>query len=411
VAGTTKKRWLWWVVGGAILLLIIVGLAGRDQSPTVQVVQVGRESLQETITSNGKGEPIAPFVVRAQLATFVSKIPTSEGQSVRKGQIILTLDATDTPAQLAPARADLLTAQSDLLHARAGGPPDEVAQLDGDLRKAQATVANLEKSQQALRQLYAKQATTQADLDKNDLELETARAALQTLQQKKDDLSHRAALDVDRLTLRVQQDGDRVRSLGEKVRSATVVAPVDGTLYSLSVHAGDYVAVGQELAQMADLRQLQVRAFVDEPDLGWLAPDQEVRITWDAMPNREWAGRTVQIPKEVVAHGTRNVGEVLCSVDNKEIQLLPNINVEVKIMVRGRKNALAISRAAVRSDGTRRYVFLLDNDRLRRREISVGIASSGKYEVLSGIAEGDRVALAGDFDLKDGMSVRAVDAR
>ncbi|MFZ0881395.1 MAG: biotin/lipoyl-binding protein, partial [Candidatus Acidiferrales bacterium] len=220
-----------------LVVASLVVLSGCGRDPDVQVVQVSRDNLQASITSNGKVEPINPFVFRAAFPTFVLKVIAAEGQAVRKGQTILTLDAADVESQLAAARSNLLTAKSDLLNARSGGPPDEVAQIDGDLRKTQAQVANLEQTQQQLRQLYAKQATTQAELDKNALELETARAVLQTLQQKKDDLVHRAALDVDRLTFLVQQESDLVRSLETKVRSALVIAPVNGTLYSLPVHA------------------------------------------------------------------------------------------------------------------------------------------------------------------------------
>ncbi len=405
------RGWVWG--GGALVLAVVlfIGLAGRGGTPEVQVVQVSREKLNAAIASNGKVEPVNAYVVRAQIASFVSSVDASESQPVHKGQRILTLDSSDAQAQLASARADLLTAQSDLRNARAGGPPSDVAQLEGDLHKTQAQVANLEQTRQALQQLFAKQAATQAEIDKNALDLATARATLQTLQQKKDDLAHRASLDVDRLTLRVDQDEALARALDEKVRSATISSPVDGTLYSLSVRKGDYVTIGQEIADMADLHKVQVRAFVDEPDLGWLAPDQVVHITWDAMPNREWTGQTLQIPKQVVAHGNRSVGEVLCSVDNDKLELLPNVNVEVRILVRERPNVLAVSRAAVRADGTERYVFRLEDGRLRRRGISVGIASASKYEVLSGLSEGDRVAIPGETDLKDGMVVRAADAK
>jgi len=411
MAETNKRRWL---IPGALIvvaLVLFIALAGRGSIPEVQVVRVAHDDLEASITSNGKVEPINAFVFRAQFPTFVSQVSAKEGQPVRRGERILTLDSADAQSQLASARSTLLTAQSELRNARAGGPPDQVAEIEGQLRTAQARVKNLEQTQQALRQLYAKQATTQAELDQNALDLESARATLQTAQQKKDDLAHRATIDVERLTLQVQQSADQVRSLEEKVRSATVVSPVDGTLYSLPVRVGDYVVVGQELAQIADLHRVQVRAFVDEPDLGWLAPGEDVYITWDAMPSREWAGRTEQIPKQVVARGTRSVGEVLCSVDNNKLELLPNTNVAVKILVRRRSSVLAVARAAVLADGAHRYVFLLDGDHLRRKEITVGIASSAKYEVVSGLSEGDRVAIPGDTALADGMAVRATDAK
>jgi multidrug efflux pump subunit AcrA (membrane-fusion protein) len=163
---------------------------------------------------------------------------------------------------------------------------------------------------------------------------------------------------------------------------------------------------------MADLRHVRVRAFVDEPDLGLLESSQTVEVTWDAKPGRMWTGRTEQVPKQVVARGMRSVGEVLCSIDNSKIELLPNTNVQVRISVRERRGALVVPRAAVREgDKGRRYVWVFDGDRVRRRDISVGVASASKYEVVSGLAPDDRVAEPADEELKDGMEIRAGEAK
>ena len=88
------------------------------------------------------------------------------------------------------------------------------------------------------------------------------------------------------------------------------------------------------------------------------------------------------------------------------MELLPNINVEVTILVVERHDALVVPRAAVREDDGKHYVFVFDGEKLHRRDISVGIASASKYEVLSGLALNDRVALPGDRNLRDGMEVR-----
>src|SRR5260370_4525274 len=82
---------------------------------------------------------------------------------------------------------------------------------------------------------------------------------------------------------------------------------------------------------MADLHKVRVRAFIDEPELGGLEPGEPVRITWDALVNRTWMGKTQVIPKQVVARGARSVGELLCEVNNDKLELLPNINVNVRI--------------------------------------------------------------------------------
>jgi multidrug efflux pump subunit AcrA (membrane-fusion protein) len=166
---------------------------------------------------------------------------------------------------------------------------------------------------------------------------------------------------------------------------------------------------------MADLHKVRVRAFIDEPDLGGLEAGEPVIITWDAFPNRTWAGKTEIIPKQVVPHMTRSVGELLCAVNNDKLELLPNINVNVRINSKERTNVLAVPRGAVESEGGRRYVFVVKpnelgvgKSKLEKREIRVGIADATSYEVMSGLQEGEMVALPGDTDLHDGMAVQVV---
>jgi HlyD family secretion protein len=406
-----KPKWVIASLAVALGVVLLIVLAERGPAPQVQIVSVTREDLTASITGNGKVEPISPTVARAQFPTFVADVKASEGQSIHKGQLILTLDAADVRAQLSQARADLLAAQTELRNAHAGGPPDEVAQLQGNLQNAETQVASLERTQQALAQLVTKGAATQEEVAQNQTQLATARANLQIYQQKKAALEQRTSVNVESASLRLKQQQDLVAALEEKVRSATVIAPADGTLYSLPVHQGDFVKLGDVLAEMADLHHVRVRAFVDEPDLGSLGQNQGVQVLWDAMPNRIWNGKVEQVPKQVVARGSRSVGEVLCSVDNDKVELLPNVNVEVRILVHEQRAVLVIPRGAVRYDGGQHFVLAYDGDAVHRRDIKVGVAGADKYEVLAGLAQGDKVALPGEVDLRDGMKVRAAEAK
>ena len=163
---------------------------------------------------------------------------------------------------------------------------------------------------------------------------------------------------------------------------------------------------------VADLHHVRVRAFVDEPELGGLEPGQTTAVTWDALPNRTWTGKTQQIPREVVARNTRSVGEVLCSVDNSDQRLIPNINVNVRILESARKGVLIVPRGAVIFSGLHRYVFVVQPGALdalttvQRREIHVGSSNASNFEVLGGLSEGDKIAIPGNFELKDQMRVR-----
>jgi len=408
-----RNRILIFLALASIAAYLLIHFSGRQPVTKVTVVSPMREDLTAVISSNGKVEAVSPVVVRAQIATFVQKVYIPEGQSVKKGQRILDLDVKDAAAELDDTRAKLLRAQDDLRAARAGGKRDDAARLDADVAKAQAQRDRLARDHEALKRLVAQQAATKDELAANELELAKAEGELARALAARQEFQRQARLDAERLNLQVEQLKNAAASLEEKVRSGRVTAAGDGTVYALPVKAGDYVTVGQLLAEMADLREVRVRAFIDEPDLGSLEPNEAVTITWDALPNRSWAGRTAVIPRQVVPRGSRSVGELLCSVNNDKIELLPNVNVNVRIVAHERHNVLAVPRSAVHFQGANRFVFVVKDGEglsvgrkvVEKRQVAVGIASATSFEILNGLTEGEVVAVPGDVDLQDGMPV------
>ncbi len=417
-----RNRIVIFLMLAGVAAILLMWFIGRKPAAKIAAVMPTRENLVSSISSNGKVEPISPYVMRAQLDTFVKKIYVTEGQAVKKGQLLLELNVKEAVAQLAETRSKLLRAQDDLQAAKAGGKADEAAKVTTDLAKAEAERDRLQGTHDSLARLAAGQAATKQDLAANEQALANAKAEVTRLLAVKQQFDRQAGLDAERGELQVQQTLSEMAALEDKVNNGRIVAPADGTLYSLGrnaaalpLKAGDYVRVGDLLAEMADLHKVQVRAFIDEPELGGLEQGEPVIITWDALPNRKWVGRTEVIPKQVVPHGTRSVGELLCGVNNDKLELLPNINVNVRINSRERNNVLAVPRGAVASEGGHRYVYVVVKNQLgvgkstlEKREIQVGIADAASYEVVSGLREGETIALPGDTDLHDGMSVQVV---
>jgi len=408
-----RNRILIFLVLAGVVAYGLVRLSERQPVIKIMAVKPLRENLVASVSSNGKVEPIAPFVVRAQLDTFIEKIHVMEGQAVKKGQLLLELDVKDAAAQLAQAQSRLLQAQDDLRAARGGGRSDASAKASGDAAKAIAERDRVKRNHEVLQRLLAQQAATKDELAANELELTKAQAEVDRLTAAKQEFDRAVKLDSGKFTLQVQQAQNEVAALAEKVRDGKITAPADGTLYSLPVRQGDFVKVGDLLAEMADLHKVRVRAFVDEPELGGLEPNEPVHITWDALPNRSWDGKTEVVPKQVVPRGSRSVGQLLCSVNNDKLELLPNVNVDVRISARERNNVLTVPRAAVAADGGKRFVFVVKDgglsvgkNALEKRQIIVGIADAASYEVLAGLSASELVALPGDFDLRDGMLVK-----
>jgi len=409
MAGTLSRR-VWVILGLAgVSVGGLLYLNGRRPAPLLRITNVTRADLKSMIASNGKVEPVAPQTLRARFDGFVSRVVAVEGQSVRAGELLLTLDDAQVRAQLEQARAQLAAEEAGLRAAEAGGRADELARLAGGLRAAEAQRDLLQRQQDALTKLVAERAATQEELEINRAALERAKADVDHLRKSREQFEQQVGLDRERLALSVGHWRAQVRDFQEKVDSARVAAPAGGILFSLPVRERDFVRTGDLLADLADLRNVRVRAFVDEPELGGLAPGQAVEVTWDALPERTWIGRTESVPQQVVARGSRNVGEVLCSISNDRMELKPNTTVNIRIQLSERKGVLVVPRAAVEVADARRYLYLVEGGRLRRREVRVGISNDTQFEIVDGVSEGQPVALPGDVLLQDGLAVR-VDA-
>jgi HlyD family secretion protein len=401
----SKRVWL--VLGGiALAVVVLLYLNGLRPAPQVNTVRVERDNLSSSITSNGKVEPVAPYALRARFDGFVDRVLASEGQTVKAGQLLVVLNDADVRAQLDQARAQLESEQEDLRAAKAGGRSDEAAKLAGELKSAEAQRDLLKSQQDSLTKLVAANAATKQELETNRAQLERANAQVEQAQKARQEFGLQAGRDRERLELLVAHSQAEVASLEDKVKSAQVTSPVSGTLYSLPVHARDFLHVGDLVAEVADLTRVRVRAYIDEPELGQLQSDQNVEVTWEALPERTWSGRTESVPRQVVPRGTRNVGEVLCSISNEKMELIPNTTVDVRIQLNARTGVLVVPRAAIQIANPHRYVFRVGGNRLRRQEVRVGLANDTDVEVLSGVQEGDTLALPTGTPLQDNMRVR-----
>ena len=187
-----------------------------------------------------------------------------------------------------------------------------------------------------------------------------------------------------------------------------VHAPFDGIVYSLPIKQGGYVTGGELLLQVADLKKVQVRAFIDEPDVARLAPGDPIQITWDAAPGHVWEAKVTSVPSTVTPRGPRNVGETISIVDNKDLKLLPSVNVGVTIITAEHDNVLVVPREALRNDDSRPYVLQIVGHELKRRDVDTALSNLTQVEITRGLSANDVIAIGSvnGKPLGDGMQVK-----
>jgi HlyD family secretion protein len=403
------RRRMWLVIAGAgLAVVMLAAFMSRNRDVQVRAEKAARETITATVQTNGKIEPINNFEAHAPAATTVKRIYVHEGQHVKAGQLLLTLDDAQAQADAARALAQIRAAEAGLSAVRQGGTREEVLTNQSELTRAKAELQAAQRNLDAMQSLEKQGAASPGEVLDAQNRLKTAQAQVTLLEQKQN--SRYSRPDIARAEAQEEEAKAAYAAAQDLLRKSEVRSAEAGVVYFLPVHQGQFVNAGDLLVQVANLSKVRLLAFVDEPDIGKLAPGQQVKVRWDALPDRVWEGKVSQVPTTVVTRGTRNVGEFTCIVDNPEEKLLPNINVNLNIVTAQHENALTVPREAIHQDDDQRFVYQVKDGELQRTPVQISVSTLTRVEVTNGLPEGALVALSATDGkpLKAGMSVKVV---
>jgi HlyD family secretion protein len=402
----SRGRTLALVLAGAIGAVLIILALRRNALPDIPFAKVTREAITSTLTTNGKIEPIEWASARAERPGVIKKVMVHRGQNVASGAALIELDTRDANAQLSSAEAQIAQAQAQQQALLQGGSGVERAQIENDLQRARLDLESARHNAEAVDRLVAKQAAPETELTSARQRVEQLQIQVQGLEERRKALV--SSTDKDIAEAHLQQAFASANLARSNLALSSVRAPIGGTVYQFDLRIGAFVNAGDLVADIGKLSRVRVTVYVDEPELGRVRINSPVTITWDAVPQRQWKGVVDRLPTQIIALGTRQVGEVGCIIDNPDNDLLPGTNINAEIVSSAVKLGLTIMRSALRREGTQNGVLVLAGDHLEWRPVELGISSYAKVQVVSGLNEGDSVALTSDKPIKSGTKVQPV---
>ncbi|HYP13853.1 MAG TPA: efflux RND transporter periplasmic adaptor subunit, partial [Bryobacteraceae bacterium] len=294
-----------------VLLIAVLGALGwaflmRSAPPDVPFTRVTRETLVSTLTTNGKVEPTEWVAVRSEASGPVERVHVQKGQAVTAGQLLVTLSAAEAQTELSAAQSRIAQVQSELETLESGGRAAEQAEIESGLARARADLTTAQREVEALKRLVGKKAATQAELNAAQQSVQTAELQIQALERKRGALVSAPEKSSAQARLREAQSG--ANAALQRMATAQIRSPMAGIVYALEARQGGFMNPGDLIANVGRLDQLRVIVYVDEPELGRVKAGMPVTITWDAVPDREWKGTVENVPLQVQALGTRQVG-------------------------------------------------------------------------------------------------------
>jgi HlyD family secretion protein len=294
------------IIAGAATAFAVLRNGESDLVPMYQLALVTERDIVVSVSAPGTVEPIRTVEVRSKASGEIFDMPVEIGDAVSAGQLMVRVDPRVPQATLRQAQADLTLAQAQLNNAEA------------QLRRAEG--------------LYATESITEQEYDTAKLSVASARAQLVSAERSLEN----AEIAAEDTEIRAPLDGVVIQKLVE-----------EGTVITSATQG---VSGGTILLQMANLDTVQVRALVDETDIGKIKAGLDVTITVDAYKTRPFDGKVLKIePQSSVAQNV-TMFPVLVRIPNSDALLKPGMNVEVEFHVGAREGVLAIPNAALRTD-------------------------------------------------------------
>ena len=353
------------VVASSLGIWIMTGSQGRE-SLSLETAAATRTDIHNSVTATGTVEPVTLVDVGTQVSGIIDKLYVDYNDHVKAGQLIAEMDKVTLESELEQAEAQLSSSKTEYEY-----------RMKEYLRTEQ---------------LYKKELVSDAEYDEALYLYETAKNAY-------------------------EQNKASIVGVRRNLGYATITSPIDGVVISRAVEEGQTVAAGFETPTLFtianDLKDMQVVADVDEADIGYVAEGQRVEFTVDAYPDDVFTGNVKQVRLEATTESSVVTYEVVISASNPDLKLKPGLTANVTIYTLDRQDVCAVPSKALRfvpdtellsklglsvsgvpagtaASGT---VWVVDGQTVRPVSVSTGVTDGDVTEIISGIQEGELVAL------------------
>ena len=371
--GYYEKRYIIRITASLLLLLLLAGCSkpasesagGADKSEPVSVetavCNVGTIAIKKEISGKITAEEDIPVI--PSMPSKVLEILVKQGDKVNTGDLLFITDSKDINNQYVPAK----------------NAYDRTSAVTEDALKL--TRQNLENT----KKLYAAGAVPKIQVDQEELALKQQEAQLLTqLDQLK------AALDTAR----------------DALSDTSMLSPASGVISSLSIVQGATAPTGQPALYVSRVGTVSAEINVSENILPLIKVGQEVTVTLSASLDKIYSAKIESIAP--TANKLTQLYLVEVTLDNSAGVFIPGMFVNVAFNGETRENTVLVPAEAILTDGNKKLVFVVENNKTKRVEVTTGLSDGKTTELLSGLKGGETVIIKGQDYVDDGGDVKIV---
>jgi RND family efflux transporter MFP subunit len=391
-----RKRILWiaGLLGLSLATLLLIVRDHYSKSPAVQpraaaVVTVTRGNLASWLSVAGQFQPYQQVDLHAKVSGYIRWIKVDIGDRVREGEVLALLEVPELQNQVEGAQAEVRHSQSDITRAQS-----EVVSAESTYSAVHAEYTRLEEASKERPGLIAEQELDDARAKDQHAaaQVGVAKASLDAMQQQ---------LGVSRATR------SRLETMSRYER---IIAPFAGVVTKRYADTGSLIQAGQDnntqtlpVVQVAESDLLRLRMPVPESDVPYIQVGGDVQVKVSAN-GRTFAGKIIRFSRALDTNTRTMLTEV--DVPNQDLSLSPGMYAEATIQLLQKNDALILPTQTVVQNGDQSYVLVVDaTNHVEKRTVTLGIQTSNRVEITSGLQAGDNVIAAGQTGYQPGEVV------
>jgi len=326
----------------------------EKQAFIVQTKKLSPETILEDVSTSAVTKPLEEVEVFPEVNGKIANFYCSEGEYVRKGQIIANLETDQS----------LLT---NLENAKT------------NLEIAKENEKNTKRLQKQLKK----------DADGSSLEKSTKK---------------QAELAIDAAEGQVKIVQGQVDYIQSQLDKYSIKAPANGFISQINLDKGDLAVVTAPIATISNSQKIKIEAAVTEFDVSKIAPHQKVRVKLAAYPNEEFKGEVYYVSS--IADPINKKFPVKIQLENQAGKIKAGMVAEIKIVVGKQENVLIIPKSSVFEEEGIEKVYVLENSKIKIKAVKTEPATEDKLKVISGLSGGEELVLNGNYNLREGDSVK-----
>lgn len=392
-----------------MLALVLTGCSGGEKEPqpevTVQAASVQKANISRVINAEAVIFPVAQAIITPKVSAPVRRFLVNRGQKVRKGQLLAVLENRDLSAARLDNQGAYEQAQATYETSVGATLPEDIQKANLDVETAQKALEAAQKVYSSRESLYQQGALPRKELD--DAAVALAQATSQYNQAKK----HLDSLNavVKQQTMKSAQ-GQLTSAKGKYLAAEAqlsyteIRSPIDGLITDRPIYPGEMASTSAPLLTVMDISSVIAKAHIPQSDAMLLRNGDKATI---AIPGLDPVPAMVTVVSPALDPNSTTV-EIWVQAKNPKQQLRPGTSAQISITAQTVQDALVIPASALlNANGNKAQVMVIDpQSQAQSRDVQTGIQSQDGVQIVTGLKAGEQVITQGAYGLPDKTKVK-----